>query len=423
MGSLLNNFRVFGQSHGSVTVKPLDFLGIKLPGVSNELPCLCKDEILALSLLCMSATIGASQRFLGIETRRSVMDKPDTDSESFYADDHDSASTVLGMHPTVHATSKGKLAGHREKLVEVMKIIDRAARSDCNVLITSDSDIGKEMVVGALHDASPRRNAPLITVNCASLSESLLEGELFGHADGASAHATPHGRVDAAEGGTLFLDEVGELSLSLQVKLLRLLQERAYSPAGEESTVRCDVRVVAATHRDLANEAQGGHFLEDLFYRLTVIHVHLPPLREQREDVELLATYFLRTAAERSGRDDLIGFTQDALSLLKSYDWPGNVRALENAIARAVLFAPGPYLQMRDLAPRLKSVDTPPIPTNRTLPDEGIDLRAAVEEFESHLIRQALEKTGGNKNKAAQLLRLNRTTLVEMVKRKRLTIS
>jgi DNA-binding NtrC family response regulator len=353
------------------------------------------------------------------------MDEPKTDVDSFRVDDHDSASTVQGMRLTLRVTNSEKLVGHREKLADVMKTIDRAALSDCSVLITGESSTGKEMVVNALHDGSPRRNAPLVTVNCSASPENLLESELFGHAKGAfpGAHAPRQGRIAVAEGGTLFLDDVSQIPLALQVKLLRLLEEREYSPVGERSTMKCDIRLVAATDRDLEIEVREGRFREDLFYRLNVIHVHLPKLREQREDVELLATHFLRTSAERSGRDDLLGFTSDALSLLQSYDWPGNVRALENAIERAVLLAPGPYVQMQDLPARLKWVDAPPISTIRTLPAEGIDLRAAVEEFESHLIRQALEKTGGNKNKAAQLLRLNRTTLVEMVKRKRLNVA
>jgi DNA-binding NtrC family response regulator len=325
---------------------------------------------------------------------------------------------------TLRPTSRGKLIGRSPKLLDVIKTIDRVAKATCTVLITGESGTGKEMVVSALHDASPRRQAPLITVNCGAIPEALLESELFGHAKGAftGAHLARQGRVSAAEGGTLFLDEVGELPLALQVKLLRLLQQREYSPVGENRTIRCDIRVVAATNRDLEADVAAGRFREDLYYRLNVIHVLLPPLRERTEDIELLAIHFLKRCAERAGRDDLVGYTKEAIEMLTSFDWPGNVRALENAIERAVLLAEGPLLGVEDLPDRLRngeSAKSAP-PSQMGLPDAGIDLRAAVEEFESNLIRQALERTGGNKNRAAQLLGLNRTTLVEMVKRKRL---
>jgi sigma-54 specific flagellar transcriptional regulator A len=305
-----------------------------------------------------------------------------------------------------------------------MRTIDAVARSSCTVLITGESGTGKEMVVTALHDASPRKGMPLVTLNCGAIPENLIESELFGHARGAftGADKARQGRVSAAEGGTLFLDEIGELPLGLQVKLLRLLQQREYSPVGDDRTYKCDVRIVAATNRDLEVEVTAGRFREDLYYRLNVIHVHLPPLRERSEDVELLALHFLRICAEKAGRDDLDGFDDEAIQIIMSYDWPGNVRALENAIERAVLLAPGPFVTAADLPARLRSPDAPNVPAlTRTLPEGGIDLRAAVEEYESQLIRQALERTGWNKNRAAQLLGLNRTTLVEMVKRKKLT--
>jgi DNA-binding NtrC family response regulator len=322
---------------------------------------------------------------------------------------------------TLRPTSRGKLVGRSPKLLEVIRTIDRVATSNCTVLVTGESGTGKEMVVSALHDASQRKSAPLVTVNCGAIPEALLESELFGHAKGAftGAHASRQGRVGAAEGGTLFLDEVGELPLALQVKLLRLLQQREYSPVGDDRTVKCDIRIVAATNRDLEAEVAAGRFREDLYYRLNVIHVQLPALRERREDIELLARHFLAVHAERSGRVELTGFTPAATEALTSFDWPGNVRALENAIERAVLLAAGPIIDIGDLPARVLS-DVRRCDAPAPLPDTGIDLRAAVEAFESNLIRQALERTGGNKNRAAQLLRVNRTTLVEMVKRKQL---
>jgi len=323
---------------------------------------------------------------------------------------------------TLRLTSKGKLVGKSPQLREVIQVIDRVARSACNVLITGESGTGKEMIVAALHDASPRSAAPLVTVNCGAIPESLLESELFGHAKGAftGAISARQGRVALADKGTLFLDEVGELPLVVQVKLLRLLQQREYSPVGDDRTILSDIRVVAATNRDLEEEVAAGRFRQDLYYRLNVMHLHLPPLRERVEDVELLALHFLRTSAARVGREDLHGFSTEAFDVVKAYDWPGNVRALENAVERAVLLAAGPLITVADLPEKTRSGGRDVPANGAKLPPAGIDLRAAVDEYESNLVRQALARTGWNKNRAAQLLGMNRTTLVEMLKRKRL---
>lgn len=326
---------------------------------------------------------------------------------------------------TLRTTKKGPIVCRSDKFLEALQTIDRVASTSCSLLITGESGTGKEKLVSALHEASPRRDAPLIIVSCSAIPEHMLESELFGYAQGAfpAVHSARQGRVAAAEGGTLFLEEVGDLPLPLQVKLLHLLQERAYTPVGEEHAIPCDVRVVAASNRNLDAAVREGRFREDLLYRLNVIHVHLPPLRERSEDIEALADHFLRASSALSGRTDLVGFTPEAMELLKSYDWPGNVRALENAVERAALLAVGPLITPQDLPARVSAGEPTPASTTRVLPDDGIDLRAAVDAFENRMIRQALEKTGGNKNKAAQLLRLNRTTLVEMVKRKRLNAS
>jgi DNA-binding NtrC family response regulator len=308
---------------------------------------------------------------------------------------------------------------------EVMSVIERVARTNATVLVSGESGTGKEVAVTALHAASPRAKAPLVTVNCGAIPEQLLESELFGHAKGAftGAHAARQGRVAAAEGGTLFLDEVGELPLPLQVKLLRLLQQREYSPVGDNRTLRCDIRIVAATNRDLAKEVAAGRFREDLYYRLNVIHVDLPPLRDRPEDIELLAAHFLSEHASRAGRLDVTGFSAGAMAALFSHPWPGNVRALENAVEHAVILTQGTEIQVGDLpaAVRGAAVESPKGPKEApAFPDLGIDLREAVERLENDLIRQALERTGWNKQRAAQLLRLNRTTLIEMMKRKKL---
>jgi len=323
---------------------------------------------------------------------------------------------VRPLRYTVRPTSRGKIVGGTPTMIDVLATIDRVAHSSCAVLVTGESGTGKELVVAALHDASPRKQAPLVTVSCGAMPEDLLESELFGHGRGAITGAQ-QGRIAAAQGGTLFLDEIGELPLSLQVKLLRVLQQREYSPVGDNRTVQCDVRVVASTNRDLEKEVAAGRFREDLYYRLNVIHVHLPALRERRDDIPALAMHFLRGARERSGRADLEGFTADALEALKEQDWQGNVRALENTVERAVLLSAGPRIEARELG--LKTRTSAKAEDTR-LPEGGIDLRAAIERYENDLIRQALTRTNGNRNRAAQLLGLNRTTLVEMLKRKRL---
>jgi sigma-54 specific flagellar transcriptional regulator A len=332
-------------------------------------------------------------------------------------------SGVISIRRTLLPTSRGKIIGRHPSIRAALATIERVAKSSCTVLVTGESGTGKELVVAALHDASPRSQAPLVAINCGAIPESLVESELFGHAKGSftGAHTTRQGRVADAEGGTLFLDEVGELPLSVQVKILRLLQQREYSPVGDSRTFKCNIRVVVATNRDLEQEVAAGRFREDLYYRLNVIHVHLPALHERPSDIAVLAEHFFRVSADRAGRDDLKGFTPDALDAMTAYEWPGNVRALENAVERAVLLSIGPLIGLDDLPPRIRrELAVTPDLDSRPLPDAGIDLRASVERYENDLIRQALERTGGNKNRAAQLLNVNRTTLVEMIKRKRI---
>jgi sigma-54 specific flagellar transcriptional regulator A len=349
---------------------------------------------------------------------------------------------------TLRPTSRGKIVGFDPKIRAVLETVDRVARTPCTVLVTGESGTGKELVVAALHDASDRRAAPLVTVNCGAIPLELIESELFGHVRGAftGAHTARRGVVAAAEGGTLFLDEVGELPLPAQVKLLRLLQQREYTPVGETRAVRCNVRIVAATHRDLQAEVRAGRFREDLFYRLNVIHIRVPALRERGDDVPLLAHHFFRFAVERAGRTDLMGFSESALAAIASSPWPGNVRALENAVERAVLLAAGPYIEADDLAvpaappeqsaPRPQPspilVSRPPLAPMmpgrtssnpafpRTLPEQGVNLGSAMDNYQSNLIRQALSRTGGNKNKAARLLNMKRTTLVEIIRRRQI---
>ena len=338
-------------------------------------------------------------------------------------------------HSIIRNTSRGPIVSAHPSVHDMLSVLDRVASSSCTVLVTGESGTGKELAVAALHDASPRRSERLVAVNCGAIPENLVESELFGHARGAftgAVHAR-QGHVAAAEGGTLFLDEIGELSPAVQVKLLRLLQRREYTPVGESRVIACDVRIVAATHRDLERDVAEGRFREDLYYRLNVIHVQVPALRHRRSDIPLLAAHFLRDSAVRSHRADVTGFTPAAVARLASEEWAGNIRAFENTIERAVLLARGGLIDVIDLGlghqPMLHVVEggyeepaATPIPEPREssiMQSEGaIDLRAAVEAYENELIKSALTKTKNNKSKAAQLLGLQRTTFVEMLKRK-----
>jgi len=345
---------------------------------------------------------------------------------------------------SVRQTSRGPLLVVHPAMRAVLDVLDRVAGASCTVLVTGESGTGKELAVAALHDAGPRARRPLVAVNCGAIAENLVESELFGHSRGAFTGAVNarQGLVAAAEGGTLFLDEVGELPPSVQVKLLRLLQQREYTPVGESRAVKADVRIVAATHRDLAREVKAGRFREDLYYRLNVIHVRLPALRDRRSDIAPLARHFLRASAERVGRTDVTCFTPEAMARLVERDWLGNVRELENVVERAVLLSSGAIIGAENIsvqsrAPRALSivapatlastvvavpVMAPPSAWMQALDDEAaegeIDLRAQVDAFENTLIRSALARHGNNKTKAAQSLGLHRTTFVEMLKRK-----
>jgi transcriptional regulator with PAS, ATPase and Fis domain len=300
--------------------------------------------------------------------------------------------------------------------------VQQVCDTDCSVLITGESGTGKELVARALHAGSARAQGPFVTVNCAAIPENLLESELFGHVRGAFTGAlSPRvGRFAAADGGTLFLDEIGELPLSQQAKLLRAVQEREIIAVGDAKPRKVDVRLIAATHRDLEAMVELGTFREDLLYRIQVVPIELPALRERPGDVPGLVEAFVRRVNAKRKRA-VTGVTEAAMSALVAYEWPGNVRQLENVVERMVLLRAEGAIDSEDLPARMqKAVRTAARAQALELPEDGIDLRDAVEQFENKLILQALERTGWNKNRAAAVLRMNRTTLVEKLKKKNL---
>lgn len=310
--------------------------------------------------------------------------------------------------------------GEHSSLERIFGTIERIADTDATVLVLGESGTGKELVASAVHSASQRRGS-FVTLNCAAIPENLMESELFGHVRGAFTGATGarNGCFIEAQGGTLFLDEIGEMPLALQAKLLRALQEKRIRAVGDDRERSVDVRIIAATNRDLEERVEAGLFREDLLYRLSVIPIELPPLRERRSDVPLLVRHFIASANEARGRS-VEGITSEALDLLGAYGWPGNVRQLRNLVERMVILKAEGWIEPADLPARVRAsgVQTQGESSEPQLPETGIDLRDAVERFENSLILQALERTGWNKNQAASILQINRTTLVEKLKKK-----
>jgi transcriptional regulator with GAF, ATPase, and Fis domain len=314
------------------------------------------------------------------------------------------------------------VVGRSRPMRDLCQMIETVAPSVATVLITGETGTGKEVIARAIHQTSPRRQHRFVALNCSAIPETLLEAELFGHARGAftGAVATRQGRLEQADRGTLFLDEVGTMSVGLQTKLLRVLQEREFERVGENRTIKVDVRVVAATNSDLAKMVADGTFREDLYYRLNVIALHLPPLRDRKEDIALLVQHFIRKFVARENGDGQgaeVMLSQDALRRLMAYAWPGNVRQLENAVERAlILRGTRVQVEMTDLPPEIQAVPMDAAPT-ADLPEQGVDLPAHVSRVERAFIQQALARTGGNRADAARLLGLKRTTLVEKLKR------
>ena len=311
------------------------------------------------------------------------------------------------------------LVGQSRVMRDLLQLLETVAATSSTVLITGETGTGKELAARAIHHNSPRRNNRFVAINCSAIPETLLEAELFGHVRGAftGAVGTRQGRLEQAHKGTLFLDEIGTMSPALQAKLLRVLQEREFERVGDSHTIKIDVRVIAATHSDLTRMVADGTFREDLFYRLNVIPVQLPPLRERREDIPLLVQHFLQKLAAEAGRGT-VTISQDALRRLMACHWPGNIRQLENACERALAFSQGrSQIDVHDLTPDIQNEPAPADSSEVWFPDDGLDFARYIDGVELSLIRRSLERTRGNKRQAAKLLNLKRTTLIEKLKR------
>ena len=314
------------------------------------------------------------------------------------------------------------LVGRSRQMRELFELLETVAASTSTVLVSGETGTGKELAARAIHHNSRRRTHRFVALNCSAVPETLLEAELFGHVRGAftGAVANRAGRFEIADRGTLFLDEVGTMSVALQAKLLRVLQERELERIGDTRTIKIDVRVIAATNADLPQLVQDGLFREDLYYRLNVIPIDLPPLRERREDIPLLVRHFVNRLSQQQTPAREVTVTQEAMRRMMAYGWPGNVRQLENAIERALaLGGERTQIDVGDLPPELQNSAAPEQPVAVILPDGGVDLPAYIANVERGLISQALNETDGNKQRAAQLLGLKRTTLVEKVRRLR----
>jgi sigma-54 dependent transcriptional regulator, flagellar regulatory protein len=325
------------------------------------------------------------------------------------------------------------IIGTSPVMKEVFKILAKVAPTDSTVLVSGESGTGKELLVRALHRNSPRAQEPFVPINCGAIPRELLESELFGHEKGAFTHAVRSraGRFEMANGGTVFLDEIGEMDLSLQVKILRVLQEKEFERVGGSKTLKVDLRIVAATNRDLEAEVAKGGFREDLFYRLNVIPIHLPPLRERHDDIRLLADHFLRRFCEKKGRP-MLALPRETMDMLLAYRWPGNVRELENLIERMSILCEGQAILPEDLPEKIwKDVQKgeKPVrhvvqelsftwPTIATLNEKGLNLKDFLDSVEERLLLEALDRAGGVKNQAAEILGIKRTTLIEKLKKR-----
>jgi DNA-binding NtrC family response regulator len=316
-------------------------------------------------------------------------------------------------------TGMGNIIGKSSVMQRVFDLVGTIARGSSTVLITGETGTGKELIAQAIHSLSDRRDEKIVCINCGAIPENLLESELFGHVKGAftGAHQTRVGRFEQANGGTIFLDEIGNMSLSLQVKLLRVLQEREFERIGGLEKIKVDVRIIAATSANLKEMVARNEFRRDLYYRLNVIPVQMPALRERRTDIPALATYFVTKYCKSWGIETK-AITQEAMKMLMNHNWPGNIRELENAIERSVAITGSRQsIEASDLPEEAQRAGSNLFLSEIYIPDEGINFNTEVSELERKLILESLRKTNGNKREAAELLQLKRTTLIEKLRR------
>ena len=313
------------------------------------------------------------------------------------------------------------IIGDSKVILDVIDLVRKVADTDSTILVLGESGTGKELVAKAIHGLSPRADRMMVPINCSAIPADLLESELFGHVKGAftGAHITRVGRFEMAHNGTIFLDEIAEMSPHLQAKLLRVLQEKSFTPVGGTKTVQVDVRVVTATNKDLDEEVEAGRFRADLYFRLNVIPIRIPPLRERTGDIPLLISHFMEKCNREKSRA-IEGIRPEALAVLQKYPWPGNIRELENLIERIAVLKGSGWIEVPDIPEKVRQKEALPCSSVPVLGESGLDIRNATENFENSLISQALRIAEGNKNRAATLLGLKRTTFVEMLKRKNL---
>ncbi|HUQ32682.1 MAG TPA: sigma-54 dependent transcriptional regulator [Pyrinomonadaceae bacterium] len=323
------------------------------------------------------------------------------------------------------AVDRGEMVGHSDAMQEVFRLVDQVAPARSTVLITGESGTGKELIAKAIHEGSPRAGRQFVTVNSSNIPSELLESELFGHTRGAftGAVAAKKGLFEVADGGSIFLDEIGDIPPETQARLLRVIQEREFTPLGDTSPRRVDVRIIAATNIDLKEAVKQGTFREDLYYRLSVVPIELPPLRDRRVDILPLAQHFIQKYNEENGRQVAEQIKPEVLALLEAYSWPGNVRELENAIERAVVIAPGQEITRECLRTEISDPQTARGAIREGASGatalgigRGINFYDEVRHFEIDLIRRALEQTGGHQSRAARLLGMNATTLNSKIK-------
>lgn len=362
-----------------------------------------------------------------IQTKLSSKMVMSSDSMSLFAEG--SKARPQGRHrlerPSIEDIFEGMI-GRSRLMKDVFERIQKVSLADSTILIMGPSGTGKELVARAIHKRSHRSHNNRVSVNCGAIPSDLLESELFGHIKGAFTGAISgrKGRFELADKGTIFLDEIGDMPLQLQVKILRVLQEKQIEIVGSSETLDVDVRVIAATHKDLEKAVSEGKFREDLFYRLNVIPIRIPALKERREDIPLLIAHFLDRFVSADKSND-ISFSAQAMELMISYDWPGNVRELENVIERLVILRGGNEILPEDLPAKIfksNPLSTKQYKTLFELPKDGVDLKQILSDIEDSLIMQAMNRTSGNKNQASKLLTLNRTTLIEKMKKKNLEI-